>query len=42
MDGLSGVKIYQQIKVDTSYLPSDYPGALKFIIIGVSHKIDRG
>jgi hypothetical protein len=42
MDGLSGVKIYQQIKVDTSYLPSDYPGALKFIIKGVSHKIDRG
>ena len=42
MDGLSGVKIYQQIKVDTSYLPSDYPGVLKFLIKGVSHKIDRG
>jgi len=42
MDGLSGIKIYQQIKVDTSYLPSDYPGVLKFLIKGVSHKIDRG
>ena len=42
MDGLSGVKIFQQIKVDTSYLPSDYPGVLKFLIKGVSHKIDRG
>lgn len=40
MDGLSGIKIYQQIKVDTSYLPSEYPTTLKFIIKGVSHKID--
>jgi hypothetical protein len=40
MDGLSGIKIYQQIKVDTSFLPSEYPTALKFIIKGVSHKID--
>jgi len=41
MDGLSGMKTYQKIKVDTSYLPSDYPAALNFIIKGVSHKIDR-
>lgn len=41
MDGLSGIKIYQQIKVDTSYLPSEYPTALKFIIKGVTHKIDN-
>jgi hypothetical protein len=40
MDGLSGIKIYQQIKVDTAYLPTEYPTALKFIIKGVSNKID--
>jgi len=40
MDGLSGIKIYQQIITDTSYLPSNYPTSLKFIIKGVSHKID--
>jgi hypothetical protein len=40
MDGLSGIKIYQQIKVDTTYLPTEYPTALKFIIKGVSNKID--
>jgi len=42
VDGLSGVVIYQQIKVDTTYLPSDYPDTLKFIIKGVSHKINKG
>lgn len=41
MDGLSGIKIYQKLKVDTSYLPSDYPDALNFIIKGVTHKMDR-
>lgn len=41
MDGLSGIKIYQQIKIDTAFLPSDYPTSLKFIIKGVTHKIDK-
>jgi hypothetical protein len=40
MDGLSGIKIYQQIKVDTAYLPTEYPTALKFIIKGVTNKVD--
>jgi hypothetical protein len=40
MDGLSGIKIYQQIKVDTAYLPTEYPTALKFLIKGVTNKVD--
>jgi len=40
MDGLSGIKIYQQIKVDTAYLPTEYPTALKFLIKGLSNKVD--
>lgn len=40
-DGLSGIKIYQKIKVDTSFLPSDYPTSLKFIIKGVNNKVDK-
>jgi len=41
MDGISGIKIYQKLKIDTSYLPSDYPDALNFIIKGVTHKINK-
>ena len=37
MDGLSGVRIYDQINVDTRFLPSYYPNYLVFIIKGVSH-----
>ena len=40
MDGLSGIKIYQQIKASTAYLPVEYPTALKFLIKGVTNKID--
>ncbi len=41
MDGLSGIKIYQQIKVDTTYLPTEYPASLKFIIKGITNKVDK-
>lgn len=40
LDGLSGIKIYNSIKVDTSYLPSNYPETMDFIITGVGHKIE--
>jgi hypothetical protein len=32
LDGISGVKIYQNVKVDTSFLPQNYPSVLKFLI----------
>ena len=39
MEGLSGVKIYNGIRVTTKVLPSDYNNKLKFIITGVNHSI---
>lgn len=41
MDGLSGMKVYQKYTIDTSYLPSNYPTALEFIIKGITHTISN-
>jgi hypothetical protein len=41
MDGLSGIKIYQKMKADITYLPQEYPDALEFVIKGVSNVIDN-
>ena len=40
MDGLSGIRIYDQIHVDTRFLPSYYPNYLVFIIKGVSQSFN--
>ena len=39
MDGLSGIKLYNRVKVNTSFLPSNYPDTLEFIITQVNHKL---
>ena len=39
MDGISGIKIYNAVNVDTRFLPRNYPKSLKFIIKGVNHSI---
>jgi len=39
MEGISGIKIYNAVKVDTKFLPQNYPEALKFIIKGVNHSL---
>lgn len=39
MDGISGIKIYQKLLVDTSFLPSNYPDVLEFLIKQVNHSI---
>ena len=39
MDGLSGIKIYNKVKVNTSFLPSNYGDTLSFIVTGVNHKL---
>lgn len=39
IDGLSGIKIYNKITVESSFLPSNYPETLEFIITGVNHKL---
>ena len=41
LDGLSGVKIYNKIAVETSFLPYNYPEALEFVIKGVDHNINN-
>jgi len=40
MDGLSGMKVYQKYIIDTTYLPSNYPNSLEFIIKGISNTIE--
>jgi hypothetical protein len=41
MDGMSGIKIYNSIDVDTRFLPKNYGKNLNFIIKGVSHKLQN-
>jgi predicted chitinase len=40
MDGLAGMKVYQKFTIDASFLPSNYPTSLEFIIKGISNKIE--
>jgi putative chitinase len=40
MDGLSGMKVYQKYTIDTTYLPSNYPNSLEFIIKSINNTID--
>jgi len=42
VDGISGIKIYNSINVDTSFLPSTYGDDLDFIVRGVNHKLGSG
>jgi hypothetical protein len=41
MDGLSGMKIYQKYTMDTTYLPSNYPTSLEFLIKGITNTIQN-
>ena len=41
MDGLSGIKIYNRVQVNTDFLPSNYPETLEFIITQVNHKLSN-
>lgn len=41
MDGISGIKIYNRLKVNTNFLPSNYGPVLDFIITGVNHKLSN-
>ena len=42
LEGISGIKIYNAVNVNTRFLPSNYPNNLNFIIKGVNHKISDG
>ena len=41
MDGLSGIKIYNKINVNTEFMPSNYGESLDLIVTGVSHKLQN-
>ena len=41
MDGMSGIKIYNKLTVDTSFLPAAYRDQLDLVVTGVSHKISN-
>ena len=41
LDGISGFKLLNGIKVDTSYLPSNYPETMLFVISKLAHKVEN-
>ena len=41
MDGLSGLKIYNKLNVDTTFLPDQYPKSLEFVVKGVEQTIQN-
>jgi hypothetical protein len=42
MDGIGGIKIYNELSLDTSFLPAGYTNTTDFIVTGVDHKIANG
>lgn len=41
MDGMSGIKIYNKLTIDTSFLPDAYTKQLDLVVTGISHKIQN-
>ena len=41
MDGLSGVRIFDTLTIDTRFLPKSYQSSLDFIIKTVKHSVDQ-
>lgn len=41
MDGLSGMKVYQKYTIDTTFLPTNYPNNLDFLIKSINHSISN-
>ncbi len=39
LDGLGGMKVYSQLKVNSQHLPVGYPDELELVIIGIDHQI---
>lgn len=38
--GMSGMKIYNQLRLNTDFLPYNYPKVMEFVVMGLSHKVD--
>ncbi len=41
MDGLSGIKIYNGLQIDSSFLPKQYPDSMEFVLAGVDHVVQN-
>ena len=41
LEGISGIRIYDKLEVDTRFLPKYYPQTLIWVIKGVSHEIQN-
>lgn len=41
LDGMSGIKIYNKLSINSEFLPSNYPSTLKFVITKVNHNISN-
>jgi hypothetical protein len=41
LDGISGIKIYNKLNINNTFLPTNYPESLKFVITKVNHSISN-
>jgi hypothetical protein len=41
LDGISGIKIYNKLNINNTFLPTNYPQSLKFVITKVNHNISN-
>jgi GH24 family phage-related lysozyme (muramidase) len=41
LEGISGIKIYNKLNINNTFLPSNYPESLNFIITKVNHNISN-
>ena len=41
LEGIGGMRIYNQLKVNGQYLPVGYPDELELVIIGIDHQIQN-
>lgn len=39
--GISGIKIYNKLSIDQSFLPDNYPDSIHFIITNVDHRVEN-
>ena len=41
LDGISGIRIFDKLQVDSRFLPPNYGETLEFVITGLDHKIEN-
>lgn len=39
LDGISGMRIYEELNISQDFLPANYPRNLVFVITGIGHQI---